>query len=150
MACCLTSVDGALVEACTAHDNGAANTAHKSGPAGIWVSESRNVTIRSCQSFCNRTASSTDGGGFGLDGGVSRCSLENNTSHDNDGPGFLLAQYVEAAHAFRENCIVGNVSLRDCRRNDNGAIHLWGPEESPLEQILIKGNRVDLGPAAEG
>jgi Right handed beta helix region len=146
----LTSVDGALVEECTAHDNGAGNIAHKSGPAGIWVSESRNVTIRNCLSFRNRTASSTDGGGSGLDGGVSNSSLENNTSHDNDGPGFLLAQYAEAAHSFRDNRVVGNTSLRDCRRNDNGAIHLWGPEESPLEQILIKGNRVDLGPGTEG
>ena len=146
----LTSVDGALVEGCIAHDNGAANTAHLSGPAGIWASESRNVTIRNCRSFRNRTASSTDGGGFGLDGGVSGSVLENNTSHDNDGPGYMLAQYAEATRTFRGNRVINNISERDCRRNDNGGIHVWCAEQSLIEQILIKGNSVRLGPAAEG
>jgi parallel beta helix pectate lyase-like protein len=146
----LTSVDGAIVENCTAHDNGGLNTAHKSGPAGIWASESRRVVIRRCRSFRNQTASSTDGGGFGLDGGVSESLLEDNHSHDNDGPGFLLAQYAYATHAFRGNRVLRNVSERDARRNDNGALHVWGADQATMEDIVIKDNTVRLGPPTEG
>jgi hypothetical protein len=137
------------VEDCRAHDNGSHNTAHASGPAGIWASGSRRVAIRRCESFRNRTAAATDGGGFGLDGGVSDSVLEDNFSHDNDGPGFLLAQYYGAA-PFHGNRVCGNISEDDARRNDNGALHLWSPADDPLRDVLVEGNTVRLTPSREG
>ena len=37
---------------------------------GIWASESNRVVIQMCRSTGNRTGGRHDGGGFGLDGGV--------------------------------------------------------------------------------
>jgi hypothetical protein len=145
----LSGVDGGLIEGCRAHDNGARSTAHASGPAGIWASDGRRIVIRRSESFRNRTASATDGGGFGLDGGVTDSALEENTSRDNDGPGFLLAQYYGAA-PFRGNRVVGNVSTNDARRNDNGAVHLWSPDDDPLTDVLVEGNTVNVSPSDMG
>ena len=145
----LSCVDGGVIEDCRAHDNGYQNTAHASGPAGIWASNSRRIVMRQNESFRNRTASATDGGGFGLDGGVTESVMEDNFSHDNDGPGFLLAQYY-GARTFSGNRILRNRSENDARSNDNGAIHLWGPADDPLRDVLIEHNVVKLSPSKRG
>lgn len=120
----LAQVDGALIERCRAYENGGLNDYEGGGPVGIWAWDARRVVIQFNESHHNRTGSSKDGGGFDLDGGVRDSTVQYNYSHDNDGPGYLLAQF-SSARAFYGNVLRHNVSVNDGRKNRYGSIHLW-------------------------
>ncbi len=120
----LAQVDGATIEHCEAYQNGELNDCEVGGPVGIWTWDSNRVLIQFNESHHNWTGSSKDGGGFDLDGGVRNSIMQYNYSHDNDGAGYLLAQF-EGAKAFHNNVIRYNVSENDARKNSYGGIHLW-------------------------
>ena len=120
----LAQMDGALIERCRAYENGSLNDYDGGGPVGIWVWDANRVVIQFNESHHNRTGSSKDGGGFDLDGGVRNSTVQHNYSHDNDGPGYLLAQF-SGARAFYRNTLCHNVSVNDGRKNRYGGIHLW-------------------------
>lgn len=120
----LAQVEGALIEHCRAYENGGLNDYDGGGPVGIWAWDADRVVIQFNESHHNRTGSSKDGGGFDLDGGVRNSIIQYNYSHDNDGPGYLLAQFA-GARAFYGNVLRYNVSMNDGRKNDYGGIHLW-------------------------
>lgn len=120
----LAQVDGAIIERCRAYENGSLNDYEGGGPVGIWVWDANRVVIQFNESHHNRTASSKDGGGFDLDGGVTNSLVQYNYSHDNDGAGYLLAQF-EGARPFHGNLLRYNLSVNDGRRNRYGGIHLW-------------------------
>ena len=120
----LAQVDGALIEHCRAYENGRLNDYEGGGPVGIWTWDSNRVVIQFNESHHNRTGSSKDGGGFDLDGGVTNSVVQHNYSHDNDGAGYLLAQF-EGARPFYGNVVRYNLSINDSRRNRYGGIHLW-------------------------
>ncbi len=120
----LAQMDGALIERCRAYENGSLNDYDGGGPVGIWVWDANRVVIQFNESHHNRTGSSKDGGGFDLDGGVRNSTVQHNYSHDNDGPGYLLAQF-SGARAFYRNTLRHNVSVNDGRKNRYGGIHLW-------------------------
>ncbi len=115
----VADVDGALIERSAAHDNGANGKA----PVGIWTAGSNRVTIQYCESYNNKTAAATDGGGFDFDWDVTNSVMQYNYSHDNDGPGYLIAG---ADHRSDNNTIRYNISQNDARRNGHGAIYLYG------------------------
>ncbi len=125
-------VSGGVIENSRAYRNGRLNTAHVCRPAGIWASNSRKIIVRRNESYQNLTAGATDGGGFGFDGGMQDTLMESNVSHDNDGSGFLMAQYY-GAKPFTNNRFVGNTSRNDGLHNDNGAIHISAPAESMMK-----------------
>ena len=120
----LAQIDGALIEHCRAYENGSLNDYEGGGPVGIWVWDANRVVIQFNESHHNRTGSRKDGGGFDLDGGVRNSTIQHNYSHDNDGPGYLLAQF-SGARAFYGNVLRHNVSVNDGRKNRYGSIHLW-------------------------
>ena len=120
----LGQVDGAVVEHCRAYENGQLNDYEGGGPVGIWAWDANRVVIQFNESHHNRTGSSKDGGGFDLDGGVTNSVVQYNYSHDNDGAGYLLAQF-ESARPFYGNLLRYNLSVNDGRRNSYGGIHLW-------------------------
>ena len=120
----LAQVEGALIEHCRAYENGGLNDYEGGGPVGIWAWDADRVIFQFNESHHNRTGSSKDGGGFDLDGGVRNSIVRYNYSHDNDGPGYLLAQF-SGARAFYGNVLHHNVSVNDGRKNRHGGIHLW-------------------------
>ena len=120
----LAQVDGALIERCRAYENGSLNDYEGGGPVGIWVWDANRIVMQFNESHHNRTGSRKDGGGFDLDGGVRNSTVQYNYSHDNDGPGYLLAQF-SGARAFYGNTLRHNVSINDGRKNRYGSIHLW-------------------------
>lgn len=120
----LGQVDGAIVEHCRAYENGQLNDYEGGGPVGIWAWDANRVVIQFNESHHNRTDSSKDGGGFDLDGGMTNSVVQYNYSHDNDGAGYLLAQF-EGARPFYGNLLRYNLSVNDGRRNSYGGIHLW-------------------------
>ncbi len=150
----LAQVDGATIEHCEAYENGTLNDYDVGGPVGIWAWDSNCVLIQFNESHHNRTGSSKDGGGFDLDGGVRNSIVQYNYSHDNDGAGYLLAQF-EGAKAFHNNVIRYNLSENDGRKNSYGGIHLWstgadgGIRNTTIYRNTILTGKSDVGnPAA--
>jgi Right handed beta helix region len=121
----ISDVENGLIERCVAHHNGARCNSEQGGPVGIWSWDSKNITIQYCESYENKTDGTKDGGGFDLDGGSVECVMQYNYSHENDGPGYLLAQFPWARD-FHDNIVRYNISQNDCRKNSKGAIFFWG------------------------
>lgn len=138
----VTGVDGAVVEHCAASGNGRLCRAEKGGPMGIWASESNRVVIQMCRSTGNRTGGRHDGGGFGLDGGVTNSVMQYNYSSDNDGSGYGLFQYT-GARAWHDNTVRYNVSQNDGRRNAHAGIHIWNGDHG-LRNAWVYHNTVML------
>jgi hypothetical protein len=144
----LSDVDGATIEYCEAFGNGALCANPNGGPVGLWVYDANDVVIQHCESHHNRTGpNSVDGGGFDLDGGTTNSVIQYCWSHDNDGPGFLLAQY-SGARPFADNTVRYNVSQNDARRHTYGAINLWnGNGANGIRDCDVYNNTVFLDAA---
>ncbi len=140
----LGNVDGAIIEYCTSYNNGWLHTNSYGGPVGIWAYASNNVTIQFNESHHNKTGATRDGGGFDFDGGCINSIMQYNYSHDNDGAGYLMANYSGAP--LMKNIIVRyNISENDGRKNDYGAIHISAPDSHVGFQMLeIYNNTVYL------
>ena len=146
----LGQVDGALIEQCRAYENGSLNDYEGGGPVGIWVWDANRVVIQFNESHHNRTGSSKDGGGFDLDGGVRNSIVQYNYSHDNDGPGYLLAQF-SGARAFYGNVVRYNTSINDGRKNCYGGVHLWSTGASDgITDTTFYANTIFTTQAADG
>ena len=130
------STQRATVERSVAYSNGERNEA-EGGPIGMWTYDSDQVKIQYNESHHNRTNSPADGGGFDIDGGVTNSVMQYNYSHDNDGAGYLIAQY-EGTRALHDNKVRYNISQNDGRKNGYGAIHFYGQ----MDQIDIYNNTV--------
>ncbi|HEX8911588.1 MAG TPA: right-handed parallel beta-helix repeat-containing protein [Humisphaera sp.] len=141
----IAGTDGGTIERCEATRNGAASRGAEGGPIGIWATGSTRVTIRLCRSHANRTNGRHDGGGFALDGGVTRSVMEDNVSEANDGSGFGLYQY-EGAPPASGNVVRRNVSRGDGRRNGYAGVHVWDGDGT-MRDVLIERNRVEAGGA---
>ncbi|MBK8442201.1 MAG: DUF11 domain-containing protein [Sphingobacteriales bacterium] len=115
-------VDGVVIEYCESYNNGENNN-WPSGPVGIWVWDTNNALIQYCESHHNNSTT-IDGGGFDFDGGVTNSVLQYNYSHDNYGPGYLIAQFCEA-RPFYNNIIRYNISENDAENSYYSSIHLW-------------------------
>lgn len=142
----LGSVDRATVERNVAYGNGTLGD----GAVGIWTYDSNAVTIQFNESYANRTAGTRDGGGFGLDGGTTNSVLQYNYSHDNDGSGYGLFQYINAP-AWSANTVRYNVSENDGRRNGYAAIHAWdGNGGATLRDAQVYNNTLYVSPTPSG
>lgn len=115
----LEGIYNARVSYCVAHDNGKDGAA----PVGIWGARGRNITIEHSESYNNNTRTSTDGGGFDFDWDVSNSVIQYCYSHNNSGPGYILAA---GSHTNSGNTIRYNVSENDGRENGRAGIQLWG------------------------
>ncbi len=144
----VSGVDTALVEYCLAYNNGELNN-NSAGPVGIWAYDAHRVTIQHNISHSNRTQNG-DGGGFDLDGGVTDSVMQYNYSYNNDGAGYLLAQY-SGAPAFGNNVVRYNVSQNDGRKKNYGGITLWAAQSNNrVRDVEIYGNTIFVSPSASG
>ena len=122
-------VDSLLIEFCEAYENGAANHCDAGGPVGIWIWMCRNAVIQHCISNDNHAGLAKDGGGFDIDGGSSNCIIQYNYSFNNEGAGYLLAEYG-ALFPFANNIVRFNISENDGRKNNYGGIVIWGADRN--------------------
>ncbi|HYG76121.1 MAG TPA: right-handed parallel beta-helix repeat-containing protein [Planctomycetota bacterium] len=131
------SVDRALIEYCCAHHCGSKNGSHDGGPVGIWSYCGRDVVIQYCEAYANRAGvKALDGGGFDLDGGMTRSILQYNYSHDNDGAGYLIYSYKNAPHEFKDNIVRFNISINDGRRGEYGGIAVGHHGDQNINTLL--------------
>jgi hypothetical protein len=107
----LSDVESAVIEHSIAHHNGEFNDHDGGGGFGIWAWDSDRVTIQFSESYDNKTGTS-DGGGFDLDGGVTRSLMQFNYSHGNQGAGFGAFQFAYA-RPYSDNLIQYNISQND-------------------------------------
>ncbi|TGE08500.1 right-handed parallel beta-helix repeat-containing protein [Hymenobacter fodinae] len=119
----LANVDSGVIEECEAYNNGWLSKHSYTGPAGIWAYACNDLIIQKCESHHNHSGT-IDGGGFDLDGGCTNSMLQYNYSHDNDGPGLMLAQYNGAPVAMENLTIRYNISENDARKYGS-SILLW-------------------------
>jgi hypothetical protein len=146
----MAGIDGALVENCLAYHNGWLNANPGGGPVGIWGYCCNNLVIQHCEAHHNSSGTAHDGGGFDLDGGCTSSILQYNYSHDNGGPGYLLAQYGDAP-PMHDLTIRYNVSENDARQYSQGAIMVWSSGASGgIQRVLIHNNTVTVTPPADG
>ena len=117
-------VSGGTIQRSLAYDNGWLCDASE-GPVGIWAYDSDGIVIQHNESYRNRTNGTADGGGFDLDQNTRNSTLQYNYSHENDGPGFLLAHSPDS-YSHSGNTIRYNISEKDARKNSHGAIEIWG------------------------
>ncbi|MBC5993691.1 right-handed parallel beta-helix repeat-containing protein [Pontibacter cellulosilyticus] len=139
----LSDVDGATIEHSVVHSSGS-NNIHCGGPVGIWAWDANKVIIQFNEVYNMQAGSGCDGGGFDLDGGTTNSVLQYNYSHDNDGPGFLAAQF-EWARPMHHNTIRYNISQNDGRKNNYKGISLWvAPANTTggISQLYIHNNTV--------
>jgi len=118
-------VTHALIEFCTATNNGWDMPRKGNGPVGIWAWESDSIIIQQCISFRNRTApGAMDGGGFDLDGGVTNSIVQYNLSYENEGYGYGIFQF-SGATPWHHNTFRYNISFNDGNTTSHGASVLW-------------------------
>ena len=143
----LSDTRNSLIENCVVHDSGDQNT-QCGGPVGIWFFESDNVTIQHCEVYNISSGTGCDGGGFDMDGGVTNGLMQYNYSHDNDGPGFLVGQFIDSRRMF-DITVRYNISENDGRTN-GGGIYLFNvnPDFAP-EKVSIYHNTVFASPSAD-
>lgn len=118
----LGGVNGGMIERSIAYNNGRLNT-NLIGPSAIWAYDSTGIVIQYNEAYRNRTGSSGDGNGFGLDQNVSHSILQYNYSHENDGAGLLICQQGNAP-TQTNNVVRYNISQNDGRKSG------WGGNSS--------------------
>ncbi len=134
----LEEVQNGVIEHCQAWENGALCASAAGGPVGIWAAAADHILIRDCLAYSNRTAS-TDGGGFDFDGGVSNSTIEECTSHDNEGAGILLYSYPGAPHYFGSNVVRNCLSANDGKKNGLAGIAI-GRHGGRFEGVEVYNN----------
>lgn len=145
----VSNVNGGVIERSVAHHNGFRNTTRR-GPVGIWAWRSTRIAIQYNESYGNRAiVGGVDGGGFDLDGGVTSSIMQYNYSHDNDGAGYLLAQY-KSAQPFYSNYVRFNISENDGRRNGYSGIQVWAYTDGGIRNTGIFNNTIYTGSAYSG
>ena len=137
-------VERILIEHCEAFENGELNRCTAGGPVGIWLWLCKDGVIQYCESHHNHAGLTKDGGGFDIDGGAANCILQYNYSHDNEGAGYLLAEYG-AVLPFTHNTIRFNISQNDGRKNNYGGISIWGVDSTyKVNESYVYNNTIYL------
>ncbi|GAY12019.1 right-handed parallel beta-helix repeat-containing protein [Pseudonocardia sp. N23] len=111
----LGSVDGGLIQDCSAWGNGA-NCSAPEGPVGIWCYDSNAVIIERCLAYSNLTGGTADGDGFDLDIRTTNCEVRYCLAYGNDGAGILV--YGGAVTAHSGNRVHHNICWGNSRKTD--------------------------------
>ncbi|MBK8441987.1 MAG: right-handed parallel beta-helix repeat-containing protein [Sphingobacteriales bacterium] len=125
------------IQRCVSCDNGDNNNG-PSGPVGIWTCFSDGITIQHCESYNNKSMT-RDGGGFDFDYSVTNSTLQYNYSHDNIGPGILIAQGYDCgmlAAGMPNINHNGNVIRYNVSQNDAQYAYVPGGENGLLPAVI--------------
>jgi hypothetical protein len=116
-----------IIEYCEAYNNGKENGSTTAGPVGIFLGDSKFVTIQNCISHHNLGGpGKRDGGGFDLDQGAYGCVIQNCQSYENEGAGYGIYQ-APTVNPWSNDTIRYNTSTNDGRNlGIYGAITFWG------------------------
>ena len=143
--------DSAVVEYCSAYNNGWDMPRKGNGPVGIWAHDANNITIQYCIAYNNEAPRGAwDGGGFDFDGGITNSVMQYNYSYDNNGVGYGLFQY-EGTTVWENNIIRFNISYNDGEGKEKAGLYMWTaePGKDLLRNCKIYNNMIvnELGHA---
>ena len=112
-----TGVERGLMQYCVIHDCGAYSSTNPAGggPAGTFPYICDNFVTQFCEVY-NEHANSVDGDGFDIDAWCTNCITQYCYSHDNDGPGLQLGDFVYNNVRLQNS----NCSYRFCISANNG------------------------------
>jgi parallel beta-helix repeat protein len=84
------------------------NLAYNNGTSGpssvaIWAEDSSNITVQDNEAYGQGTFNNLFGTGFVLSGGIINSVVQYNYSHDNFGPGFMVAAYSNGSPPLAES-----------------------------------------------
>ncbi|AKQ46634.1 hypothetical protein TH63_14980 [Rufibacter radiotolerans] len=117
---------GALIDHCTATNNGWDMPRSGNGPVGIWAHSSDSVVIQYSISFRNKTTTgAADGGGFALDGGMTNSIIQYCLSYENEGAGYGLYQYYGAMD-WGNNIVRYSISIDDAVKGVTNPVKYGG------------------------
>lgn len=138
-------ISNCVITRCVAFDNGKNNVHVGGGPVGIWIYRCKDSRIEYCESFNNKAGMEADGGGFDIDGGCTNCVIEYCYSHNNEGSGYMFAEYGSSL-PFSNNIIRYNISHNDARKNTTAGILLWAVNNDHIiRNSLVHNNVFVLG-----
>jgi hypothetical protein len=137
----MSGIDSVTIQYCEAHHNGENNAHLGGGPAGIWVYNVNHALIQYCISHHNYAGKDADGDGFDFDGGTNNSIMQYNYTYNNEGAGYLIAEYI-GANPWNNNIVRYNISQNDARKNHVGAISVWGGDS--FSNCYIHNNTVYL------
>jgi hypothetical protein len=137
----VSGVDGAVIFNNAVFDNGGSNPCQSedTAPSGIWVTGT-NVEIHSNEAFRQQVGAGCISGGGAFQFTGTHLKLQNNYSHENDGP-MILIQTEEP----RKDAIVRyNVSENDSRKTKQGIVAINGQQgDVEIYNNTIFTNRTD-------
>lgn len=144
----IKEVDGAVIQHNRLSGAGLVSTSN-----GLWFYDARRSVIRRNEGYGCLAPMGNDGGPFSIDNDCQGCEIQENYSHDNDGPGFMLFGRWGTGRGCAAR---GNVSY-----NDNGADpsrRSYAPEKGGWgactvigsgRQMTVEGNVIVAGPATK-
>ncbi|WP_224484440.1 immunoglobulin-like domain-containing protein [Robertkochia aurantiaca] len=138
----LSDVENSVIENCVVHDCGMGNT-QCGGPVGAWYFDAKDVLIQYNEIYNISSGSGCDGAGFDLDGGVVNGIMQYNYSHNNDGAGFLVGQFVDS-RPMKNITVRYNLSVNDAQTNGGGIYLFNGNPDYPVIDAFIYNNTVYL------
>jgi hypothetical protein len=109
----ISNTSGGLIDSCTASYNG---WEYGHANVGIWTYTADHITMQHSSSFRNKSTTSSDGGGFDIDGGTANCIMQYNISYENDGAGFLVYEFGDP-NKMMENTVRYNIAQNNGRKN---------------------------------
>lgn len=141
-----------LIEYCEAYNNGKENGSLTAGPVGIFLSDSKFVTIQHSSSHHNLGGKyKHDGGGFDLDQGTYGCVIQYCESYENEGAGYGIYQ-APTTNSWSNDTVRYNKSTNDGRNYDvYGAFTFWGASGSyKINKAEIYGNQISMSKPGYG
>jgi Right handed beta helix region len=136
----VSNCKNALIEYCLAYNNGWDQPAQNTGgPVGIWFWDATESIIQYSISHDNKTnRNAKDGGGFDLDGGVTKSKIQYCLSYDNEGAGYGLFEFG-AVKQWKDNVVRYNISINDGSLHD-GSIAIWAATGKSMTDCEIYNN----------
>jgi hypothetical protein len=128
----IAETNGGAIQNSVAYDNG---KEHGNANVGLWTYQSNAIVIQGNLAYGNRSVGPHDGGGFDIDGGTTNSIVQYNRSYDNDGAGYLLAQF-DGAKPMSNNVFRYNLSVND-GRGDFGGITVLGADSSDVAKAAV-------------
>ena len=141
---------GGTMEYCEAYENGKENGSTAGGPVGIWMDDSKFVTIQYCIRHHNKGGTvKIDGGGFDIDGGCFGSVIQNCDSYENEGCGYGFFQW-NTGNKWSNDTVRNNTSTNDGRNIKYGALTFWGAGSGyKVTNAEIYGNRISMDKAGQ-
>lgn len=140
--------DGAIIRQCRGgvmEYNEVSRTGLVAVSNGLWWYDSDSCYIQYNEGYHCKAAFDKDGAPFSIDNSSTRCVIQYNYSHDNEGAGYMLFGHDDFGYG---NIIRHNISVNDHTNNASegiGAIAVV----SRVKDALVANNTIIAGPSTE-